>query len=193
MVDRIDEVLPLQGLKPVGHADSARLCADAFSVKVLFRGSLEKTEWQETFERVTGVTCPAKPNSVCIGKEVSAYWLGPDEVIVRYSPSRTLVVADDVVENAKIEFGNLSAAVVDVSDYYCVMNLSGPDALEVLEKGTPLDILTSVPDQHSCAQTRFGTAAILLNRTALGELTDFQIQTRASFAQYVWGLLAGSE
>ena len=77
--------------------------------------------------------------------------------------------------------------MTDVSDYYVVMRLSGPEARVVLAKGSPFDVHPRSFDVGACAQTRFANASILLR--LVGEAPTFDIQVRWSFAPYLWDYL----
>ena len=80
-------------------------------------------------------------------------------------------------------------SVVDGSDYYALVGARGAHVRAALAHGCPLDLDKFAVD--SCAQTRFRRAAIMLFRAADrdGEPV-FEIQTRWSFADYVWRVLA---
>jgi len=76
---------------------------------------------------------------------------------------------------------------VEVSDYYTVIRLSGEKVRPVLASGTPLDLHRSVFSKGRCAQTRFGTASVLLS--VHDDIPLIDLQVRWSFAEYVWKYL----
>ncbi len=73
------------------------------------------------------------------------------------------------------------AAVVDVSDYYAVICLRGARARGILSAGCPLDFSAMRPGK--CAQSHYAQAAVLILQC--GE-DAFDVQTRISFAPYLW-------
>jgi sarcosine oxidase subunit gamma len=116
---------------------------------------------------------------VAVTQACTVFWLGPDEWLIH--------CADDarpgLQERLQSALAGQPSALVDVSDYYVVMRLSGSRVFEVLAKGTPLDLHPRSFAEGCCAQTRFGHASVLLHK--LSEDT-VDLQVRWSFAEYVW-------
>ncbi|MFK4038612.1 2Fe-2S iron-sulfur cluster-binding protein [Nonomuraea wenchangensis] len=69
---------------------------------------------------------------------------------------------------------------VDVSDQRTVLELSGPEAEEILITGCPLDLHPSVFPGH--AQTFLGRASVLLERRAAD---NYRVYVRSSFTRYL--------
>ena len=124
---------------------------------------------------------PAKANGTLI-------WIAFDEWMIWYP--RTL--------NNKIEAGlkealaGQHAALVEVGDYYTILELSGPRARDLLGKGLPLDLHESAFPVGMAAASHFQQAAILLVREAdkkadkQSSIPCFSVQIRWSFARYLW-------
>jgi len=109
-----------------------------------------------------------------------ALWLGPDEWLLLFNPNDTL--------SAGLAAGlvALPCSVVEVSCRQTALIVSGPDAVDLISTGCPLDLGLSAFPIGMCTRTLFGKAEIVLWRT--GEV-QFHIEVWRSFAGYVWALL----
>lgn len=171
---------PLAGLP--GPAGGITLEERAFLGKVNLRGDAGDEAFMTAVRDVLDCTPPVEPNTVARGGERAVFWLGPDEWQIHCPED----AQQDLVKRLRSALAGRHSAVVDVSDYYVVMRLSGPKVLEVLAKGTPLDLHPRAFPTGSCAQTRFGHATVLLHKTA-DDVVDLQV--RWSFAEYVWSYI----
>ncbi len=133
-------------------------------------------------ESVCGVPAVSAPNHFSTANENILYWMGPDERLVH---CQNAVVAD-TVQSLKQALPVGKSAVVDVSDYYTVLRISGDKARDILASGTPFDVHPDVFKAGQCAQIRYGNASILLSRIADN---TYELQVRWSFAQYLWKYL----
>lgn len=118
--------------------------------------------------RVTGQVTGFGPHHVL--------WLGPDEwLVVSQMTGETLVDAlTDAVADAH-------AAVVDVSANRTVLELSGPDARAVLEKGCSLDLHPRAFCEGTAVTTTLARVPLLLWQ--VGPST-YRLLPRSSFADY---------
>ncbi len=112
-------------------------------------------------------------------------WMGPDELLFRSLESAPPPL--ERVAALEKQLQKTFAAIVDVSDYYVVVRVEGARAQKVLQKNCPLDFHESVFRQGDCAQSLYGKAPVLINRTTL---ESFDLQVRFSLAPYLWDLLA---
>lgn len=150
-----------------------------FLGKVNLRGDAASEGFATAVGKVLGCALPVEPNTVAGGGDFTVFWLGPDEWQIHCPEDAQHALVRDL----QAALAGQHSAVVDVSDYYVVMRLSGDKTLEVLSKGTPIDLHPRAFAAGTCAQTRFGHATILLHK--LGEdVVDLQV--RWSFAEYVW-------
>jgi sarcosine oxidase, subunit gamma len=94
----------------------------------------------------------------------SVLWLGPDEF---------LVVGD----------GPPLGSTVDVSANRTTIELSGPNARDVLEHGCTLDLHPRVFRAGRCAQTMLARAQVILWQTS--DEPVYRILVRGSFAGYL--------
>lgn len=174
---------PLAGLP--GPAGGVKLEERAFTGKVNLRGDPGHEAFAAAVRGVLDCALPVTPNTVASGGDCTVFWLGSDEWQIHCAGD----ARHDLIHGLRTALEGLHSAVVDVSDYYVVMRLSGTRTLEVLSKGTPLDVHPRAFATGACAQTRFGHATVLLHKVA-GDIVDLQV--RWSFAEYVWSYIVDS-
>jgi sarcosine oxidase subunit gamma len=128
---------------------------------------------------VLGVPLPLTPNTALEDGGRTLLWLGPDEWLLTlpFDEHRGLAAA---LEGA---LAGRHAAVVDVSAQRLVLELSGPHARDVLEKGCPLDLHPRVFGPGQCAQTLLARTALILE--PIKPLPRYRLFVRASFARYL--------
>ena len=129
----------------------------------------------------TGIDLPVIPNTVTSGVDSLLIWLGPNEWQWRVTSVSNEAVS--LVDHLQRALGSVHCAVVDVSDYYTLLELEGRHAVQILRKGSPLDVDTALINASRCAQTRYGNAAVLLTRS--DGVDRYQLQVRWSFADYL--------
>lgn len=174
------KVSPVAGLP--GPAGGIALEERAFLGKVNLRGDAGDEAFSRAAGSVLGCAPPTRPNTVADSGDHTVFWLGPDEWQIHCSED----ARHDLVERLRSALKGQHSAVVDVSDYYVVMRLSGVRTVEVLGKGTPLDVHSRAFPAGTCAQTRFGHATVLLHKVS-DDTMDLQV--RWSFAEYVWSYI----
>jgi sarcosine oxidase subunit gamma len=121
---------------------------------------------------------PVEPNTAWEEGPRAALWLGPDEWLVLGPPG----AARDIVAELLEALGGTHRSIVDVSASRVALELSGPDAKEVLSKGCSLDLEPRggwIPG--SCAQTLLARVPVILHERA--ETTG--VLVRPSFAEYL--------
>lgn len=152
--------------------------------KVNIRGDASDSRFVESINSVLKLDLPVTAHSLNEQGPIRMFWLGPDEWLLHCD----LNDVDDLLTRLKAAFSELHAAVTDVSDYYTILELHGPQAEALIRNGSPLDIHHSVFRNGDFAQTRFGHASILLHK--LGDGLSWNIQVRWTYAEYVWDYLA---
>jgi sarcosine oxidase, subunit gamma len=116
-----------------------------------------------------GVPVPA-PNRVTTVGERAILWLGLDEY---------LVVAPDGDDVAELT----GESVVDVSANRTTIELSGPHARDVLEKGMSIDLHPRAFGPGQCAQTLLARAQVILRQ--VDDEPTYHVLVRGSFAPYL--------
>ncbi|MEU8845427.1 sarcosine oxidase subunit gamma family protein [Streptomyces sp. NPDC048564] len=113
-------------------------------------------------------------------------WLGPDEWLVL--SEGTFVAAE-----LKEALGAGPGSVVDVSANRTTLELGGPAARQVLEKGCPLDLHPRVFGPGRAVSTTVGPVAVLLWQ--VDDEPTYRLFPRSSFADYLarWLIDAMSE
>ncbi|MFA5664928.1 sarcosine oxidase subunit gamma [Castellaniella sp.] len=138
---------------------------------------------------VLGIPLPMAPNTVSARPGLHALWLSPDEWLLRAGPGP----ADGWA--ARIEAalaGTAFFAVTEQSSAYCVLQLAGPDARDVLNAGCPLDLHPRVFGQGQCAQTLFFKFALLL-RPLDGSGQAWELMVRRSHADAMARMLLADD
>ena len=153
--------------------------------KINLRGNPSNTQFAGKVAAVLGCELPVEANTQVQRNEITIYWLGPDEWLVH-------CLIDDVERlllELKSQLSSTHYAATDVSDYFTVLQLQGPNVTELLSKGCPLDLHPDVFESSHCSQTRFGHASVLLHKL---DRSTFNIQIRWSYTEYLWDYLATS-
>jgi len=154
--------------------------------KLNIRGNPNDPAFVRSLEEALEVTLPATSNSLHRNDSTKLFWLGPDEWLLHCELDQTAKLEQQIRQSLE----GLHFAVTEVTDYYTVLRLSGPQSEALLRRGTPLDLHTSVFSPDSMAQTRFGHASVLLFRLSDG--VSWDIQVRWTYAQYVWDYLVSA-
>jgi sarcosine oxidase subunit gamma len=114
-------------------------------------------------------------------------WQGPDEWLVA-----SLISADALVPALQERVAGAHAAVVDVSANRTVLELSGPAARAVLQKGCPLDLHPRAFSPGRAVTTTLARIPLILWQVGPD---SYRLLPRSSFADYVaqWLLDAAQE
>lgn len=154
--------------------------------KINLRGNKDNPEFVQVIENLLGLSLPLETNTVSSSFEQLIFWLGPDEWLI-HLPLNEL---EKKISALHETFADQHVALTDVSDYFSVLHLSGPQAREVIASASPFDTRTHHFKPGLCAQTCFGHASILL--WPLDDAPTFGLQMRWSYAQYVYDYLTQS-
>jgi len=134
-------------------------------------------------ERALGLQLPMEPNTTSRRDDVLALWLGPDEWLLHAPLDRT----SDFDRALREGLAGQHAALVDVTDQWTVLRLSGERARTVLAKGCPLDLHPRVFRATGCAQSRYLKAGVLIDQA--DDVPSYDIRVHRSFAKYLWTAL----
>ncbi|WBL18970.1 sarcosine oxidase subunit gamma [Citricoccus sp. NR2] len=131
-------------------------------------------------EQALGVALPTAHGQVT-GDPHGAHiiWLSPDEFSY-VDVSREQSPGADAEAAASLE--GLPGQVIDVSANRAVLELTGPSARAVLEKGCAVDLHDSGCPTGTGVSTQIGTVPVVLHRV---DAERFRIYPRASFTDYL--------
>jgi sarcosine oxidase subunit gamma len=134
-----------------------------------------------------GVSLPSACGAVATGEGVSVLWLSPDEYL-GVSDKQPAELTSSLVEALENEPGS----VIDLSANRTTLELSGPSARAVLEKGCPLDLHPREFTAGTAYVTLIGSVPVILWKVEEG---TYRILPRSSFADFLgrWLLDAMAE
>lgn len=159
-----------------------------FFAKLNLRGQPGNAAFSSAIEALS-LTLPQEPNTFDSREQSRLFWLGPDEWLLHANEDPV-----KLVEELTKTLQGVHSAVVDVSDYYSVIELDTPHALEILARSCPLDLATALANDNCCVQTKVGNAACLVYTETLvnPQSNSLFLQCRWSFAEYLWNLLVAN-
>jgi sarcosine oxidase subunit gamma len=139
-------------------------------------------------EKALGAPLPRECGHTTASGPHTAVWLGPDEWLVLSRADGTAVTAE-----LREALGTDPGSVVDVSAHRTTLELSGPTARQVLEKGCPLDLHPRAFGPGRAVSTTVGPVAVLLRQ--VDDAPTYHLLPRSSFADHLgrWLVDAMSE
>ncbi|MFC9503828.1 sarcosine oxidase subunit gamma [Streptomyces sp. NPDC057002] len=146
------------------------------------------SETAERIEKTLGTRLPRECGHTTASGPHTAVWLGPDEWLVISRADGTAVTAE-----LREALGADPGSVVDVSANRTVLELRGPSARQVLEKGCPLDLHPRAFGAGRAVSTTVGPVAVLLRQ--IDDAPAYHLLPRSSFADHLarWLIDAMSE
>jgi sarcosine oxidase subunit gamma len=166
------------------HPDAGvNLAEIPFRCMINLRGNPGDAAFSASAKQALGLDLPTTPNTVSASAGLTAFWLGPDEWLVVGAPGREGALAKELRD----ALAGQHFSVVDVTEARTVIAVSGRNAQDALQKGTPLDLHPKVFGAGSCAQTGLSKANVILHR--LSDEQQFEIYVTISFADYLWNWL----
>ncbi len=159
----------------------------AFQTAINLRGPAGDERFALVLQEVIGAT-PPPACRVRPGKgDLRLIWLGPDEWLAVAPPDQAHLAG---LLSKSMAVAGQHVAVNDVSDNYTTIEVSGPQSVELLSKGCPLDLHPLACPNGGCAQSLVAKAEVILVRDdTLSELR-FHLMLRPSFAEYLWAWLS---
>ncbi|MFJ7071696.1 sarcosine oxidase subunit gamma [Streptomyces sp. NPDC098781] len=136
------------------------------------------TETAARVERALGVPLPPRCGRTATSSAHSVLWLGPDEWLVVSRTDETTVAPA-----LRAALGVAPGSVVDVSANRTTLELGGPAARQVLEKGCPLDLHPRSFGPGTAVSTTVGPVAVLLWQ--IDDTPAYRLLPRSSFADYL--------
>ncbi|MFJ1707077.1 sarcosine oxidase subunit gamma [Kitasatospora sp. NPDC088346] len=126
-----------------------------------------------------GTPLPTDPGTVGEAGDLRVLWLGPEEWLV-VGPDGS---APATAELLRAALRDEPGSVVDVSANRTTLELSGPAARPVLEKGCALDLHPRVFGPGRCAQTLLAGVNVIIQQ--VDAEPTYRLLVRGSFAQHL--------
>ena len=152
----------------------------SFLGHIMLRGRSGDAAFLAACARVFGVEPPTTPNTYAEGNGAVIGWMGPTEWLVMVDSEARAAWLDALRE----ALADVHAGVVDLSGGQTTIGLEGPHALDVLAKGSTLDLHPRVAGAGFCTRSLLAKSAMFLRVIETGQ--RFEIVVRRSFADYLW-------
>ena len=167
-----------------------RIGEQAMKGKINLRGQHGSPAFAAAIEAALRTRRPETANTIMPFLGGLIFWLGPDEWLVHCELGET----DKHIQALRTAFNKepqlaQASAVTDVSDYSSCIDISGPQARQLIASACPFDTRPEHFKPGQCAQTRFGHASVLLWPI---KLDHYGLQVRWSYARYVFDYLVQS-
>ena len=149
------------------------------------RGDAANADFRAGVAGVLGCEPPAKAGTVADGRDGCAVVaLGPNEWLVLMDPDTGGAAAARLRE----ALAGQHTAVTEVGDGRTTIRISGPNARDVLAKGTSIDLHAATFGPGRAAEAQIARAGGLIRCVAMGTGAEahFEIIVAASFAEYLW-------
>jgi sarcosine oxidase subunit gamma len=146
------------------------------------------SEAADRIGKTLGAPLPRRCGDTAVSGPHTVAWLGPDEWLVLSQAAPAAVTAE-----LKEALAGDPGSVVDVSANRTTLELSGPAARQVLEKGCPLDLHPRAFGPGRAVSTTVGPVPVLLWQ--VDDEPAYRLFPRSSFADYLarWLIDAMSE
>lgn len=150
--------------------------------KIDLRGDPGDRAFMSAIGRALDLLLPTEPCQSAAQGEVTAFWVGPGQWLITCPKGdfgESLGKLDEAVRD-------VHASVTDISAGRAIFRLAGPNALDVLAKGCPLDLHPRV------AKPGYVAGSVLAKITVMIHLRDAEVVDicfSRSFADYLWAWL----
>ena len=141
------------------------------------------------FEKISNklnISLPTSPNTTAYNDKITALWLSQKEWLIVVNPSTDT----EEVTSLQNHISDIHALALNVSDRWTTINVSGKKAIEVLSKGTAIDLDNSVFSSGACAQTALWTVNVIIYQ--IDEKPTFDIFVDSTMAKFLWQWLEHS-
>ena len=138
---------------------------------------------------LAGVPLPMQPNRVASMRTVRTLWLGPDEWLVTAPEGG----APELSARLTGALAGRAAMVTDLSASRALIEIAGPRARRLLEKGCGLDLHPRAFGPGHCAQTLFAKLPVIIDQMA--PAPAYRLFVRRSSARWLalWLIDAAEE
>jgi len=136
------------------------------------------SEAADRIEKALGAPLPRQCGHTTASGPHMVAWLGPDEWLV-LSQTDAITVAGEL----RTALAAAPGSAVDVSANRTTLELTGPAARQVLEKGCPLDLHPRAFGPGQAVSTTVGPVPVLLWQ--VDDAPTYRLLPRSSFADYL--------
>ncbi len=138
---------------------------------------------------LAGVPLPLTPNRVAGMGPLRTLWLGPDEWLVTAPQG----FAPDLLGRLRRAVAMRHATVVILSASRAIIEIEGPQARTLLQKGCGIDLHPRVFGPGQCAQTVFAKLPVIIDQLSAAPL--YRLFVRRSAARWLaeWLIDAADE
>ncbi|MCP4979161.1 MAG: sarcosine oxidase subunit gamma [Gammaproteobacteria bacterium] len=151
--------------------------------KLVLRGNPVDSSFTRPVVSLLGVELPIIANTVVISRIGAVLWRGPNEWMIELPLDQVEAVT------AKLEkaLQGQHISIVDITDAYSVLRLSGRGVRQVLSSGCPINLNENDFGADQCAQSHYHKAGIILR--FVDKTPAFDVFVRRSETEYLWQLL----
>ena len=184
MSDLSNGISPLRDLTNK-YKDSKKPNPSEFSMnEKLFLGKIALFGKEDLFfEKISNkfdITLPTLPNTATTNDKITALWLSQKEWLLVVNPS----ITNTEVESLQNDLSSTHSLAIDVSDRWTTINVSGNKAIDVLSKGTSIDLDNSVFGTGACAQTTLWSVNVIIYK--IDEKPTFDLFVDSTMAKFLW-------
>lgn len=152
--------------------------------QLAIRGNASDGAFSAAVAAVLGLEVPVTPKTTHRNVTHTLLWLGPDEWLAVAAAGTDAKLAASLGE----ALGGVHHAVVEVSHSRTVIGIQGPNARDVLMKGTNIDLHPRQFGPGNCIQAHLGRCHMLLHQ--LDDVPAYDVYVHRSFAVYAWNWLS---
>jgi len=170
-----------------GENGAVRIAEIPFLGKFILRADPQQAV--EPLRAALGLGLPFEPLTSSTLRESAFLWMGPDEWMMVTAPDK----AADRSRTARDALADIRYQLVEVSDYYTIIEVAGRQARPLLMKLTTLDLHPRAFRAGMVAGTMFGRANAMIWQFRSDADDDgpiFRLFIRWSMADYLWCLIA---
>ncbi len=162
--------------------------------KLLIRGDAKNDNFVKAIKKALNIDLPTKAyQAVKVGAKNILFNMTPDEWWLRIEQTEDFTRYHKELTKA---LGNIHSSIVDISDYYTIIEIEGNEIPRLLQKNSCFDFHPEKfnPEKFNPEKFNKGNAtsthyaACNIHIYAL-ENNIFHLQTRWSHAEYVWEML----
>jgi sarcosine oxidase subunit gamma len=175
---------PLDGILPwTAAGDAATLRELRFAAQIGLRLRSPAPAW------LAGVPLPLQANRVAGMGALRTLWLGPDEWLVTAPPG----LSPDLIGRLRRAVAGRRGAIVDLSADRAIIEIAGPHARTLLQKGTGIDLHPRVFAPGQCARTLFATLPVIIDQVGAGPVYRLFVPRSAARWLAEWLIDAADE